>query len=306
MKVLVFGGTGFIGKNLCSELLSAGYKACIVSRNPKKAKSLASGAEVVEWNSSAGSLPVELLEGVSLIINLAGESIGNRRWTRSVKEEILYSRVRTTQAIVNAIKQKRDAPKVLINASAIGFYGPRGNEEITESTPAGRDFLAKVCRVWEEEAFKAHTVGIRVVAVRIGVVIGGEGAIARMKTPFRFYIGGPLGTGAQWISWIHIKDLTRLIRFVAENENINGPVNATAPEPVRMKELCKVLGQVMERPSWLPVPDFLLKVVLGEMSDMLLNSQRVLPKKILKEGFEFWYPAPEAALRDVICRHNGV
>lgn len=301
MKVLVFGGTGFIGKNLCSELLSAGYEVCIVSRNPKRAELLASGAEVVEWNSSAGSLPVELLEGVSLIINLAGESTGNRRWTRSVKEKILCSRVRTTQAIVNAIKQKRDIPKILINASAIGFYGPHGNEEITESTSAGRDFLAEVCQAWEEEAFKAQTLGVRVVAVRMGVVIGGEGAIARMKTTFRFYIGGPLGTGAQWISWIHIKDLTRLIRFVAEHENINGPVNATAPVPVKMKEFCRFLGQVMERPSWLPVPDFLLKVALGEMSGMLLNSQRVLPEKILKEGFEFWFPAPEAALRDIIC-----
>jgi hypothetical protein len=306
MKVLIFGGTGFIGKNLYSELLSAGYKVCIVSRNPKKAGLSGSGVEVIEWNISAGSLPVELLEGVSIIINLAGESIGNRRWTQPVKEMILDSRVQTTKAVVNAIKQKRVIPKVLINASAIGFYGPHGDEEINESTPAGQDFLAKVCQAWEEEAFKAQNLGVRVVAVRTGVVIGDEGALARMKTPFRFYMGGPLGTGAQWMSWIHIKDLTRLIRFAAENENINGPVNATAPEPVRMKEFCKVLGQVMGRPSWLPVPGFLLKVILGEMSDMLLNSQRVLPEKILKEGFVFCFPALQAALKDIIGRRNAV
>lgn len=306
MKVLIFGGTGFIGKNLCNELLSAGYKVCIVSRNPKRADLSGSGVEVIEWNSSAGSLPVELLEGVNLIINLAGESIGNRRWTQSIKEKILDSRVQTTQAIVNAIKQKQVFPKVLINASAIGFYGPHGDEEISESTPAGQDFLAKVCQAWEAEAFKAQALGVRVVALRTGMVIGDEGALARMMTPFRFYIGGPLGTGAQWMSWIHIKDLTRLIRFAAENENINGPVNATAPEPVKMKEFCKVLGQVMGRPSWLPVPGFLLKVVLGEMSDMLLNSQRILPKKILKEGFLFQFSATKTALKDIIGRQNGV
>ena len=300
MKVLIFGGTGFIGKNLCSELLSAGYKVCIVSRNPKKTALPGSGAEVVEWNSSAGPLPAELLEGVNIIINLAGESIGNRRWTQPVKEKILGSRVQITQAIVNAISEKKVVPKVLINASAVGFYGPRGDEEITESTRAGQDFLAKVCQAWEEEAFKAQALGVRVVAVRIGVVIGDDGALTRMKIPFRFYIGGPMGTGVQWMSWIHIKDLARLIRFAAENENINGPVNATAPEPVRMKEFCSILGQVMGRPSWLPGPGFLLKALLGEMSDMLLNSQRVLPNKILKEGFVFRFPELKAALKDII------
>jgi len=305
MKALIFGGTGFIGKHLCRELLSAGYKVCIVSRNQKKVGLMGSGVAAIEWNISADSLPVEPLEDVNLIINLAGESIGNRRWTQPVKEKILDSRVQTTQAIVNAIKQKRVTPKVLINASAIGFYGPQRDEDITESTPAGQDFLAKVCQDWEEEAFKAQALGVRVVAVRFGVVLGDEGALSRMKTPFRFYMGGPLGTGAQWISWIHIKDLTRLIRFAAENENLNGPVNATAPEPVRMKELCNILGQVMGSPSWLPVPGYLLKVVLGEMSDMLLNSQRVLPKRILKEGFQFRFPAPKTALEDIIERRNG-
>ncbi len=300
MKALIFGGTGFIGRNLCNELLSAGYKISIVSRNPQKAGLSGSGAEAVEWSVSAGALPVESLDGVTVIINLAGESIGNRRWTQPVKEEILNSRVQITQAIVNAIKQQRVIPKVLINASAIGFYGPRGDAEITESTPAGHDFLAKVCQAWEEEAFKAQTSGARVVVVRIGVVIGDAGALARMKAPFRFYVGGPLGTGAQWMSWIHVKDLTRLIRFAAENENIIGPVNATAPEPVRMKDFCNTLGQVMGRPSWLPVPGFLLKVVLGEMSDMLLNSQRVLPDKILKEGFLFRFPVLKNALEDII------
>jgi uncharacterized protein (TIGR01777 family) len=305
LKALIFGGTGFIGKHLCNELLSAGYKVSIVSRNPHKAGSAGSGAEVVQWSVSAGPLPVELLEDVTVIINLAGESIGNRRWTQPVKEEILNSRVQITQAIVNAVKQQRVLPKVLLNASAIGFYGPRGDAEITEGTPAGQDFLAKVCRAWEEEAFQAQTADVRVVVVRTGVVIGDAGALTRMMIPFRFYIGGPMGTGAQWMSWIHIKDLTRLIRFAVENENMHGPVNATAPEPVQMKDFCNTLGQVMGRPSWLPVPGFLLKVVLGEMSDMLLNSQRVLPDKILKEGFVFWFPALKNALEDIIRQQKA-
>jgi hypothetical protein len=300
MKVLVFGGTGFIGKNLYTELLSAGHEVCIVSRRPEKAIPQGRGAAIVKWNSSACPLPAELLDNVDLIINLAGESIASRRWTQAVKEKILNSRVQTTRAIVNAISRKQVAPKALINASAIGFYGPRGDEELTESARAGQDFLAKVCRAWEEEAFKAQASGVRVIALRFGIVLGDKGVLARMKTSFRFYSGGHLGAGTQWMSWIHIKDLSRLILFAAENKNIHGPVNVTAPEPVRMKEFCRVLGQVMGKPSWFPVPSFLLKVVLGEMSDMLLNSQRVLPEKILKEGFVFKFTDIENALRDII------
>ncbi len=300
MRFLVFGGTGFIGKNLCAELLSAGHDVCIVSRRPEKTVPHERRVAVVEWNSTAGPLPLELLDDVDVIINLAGESIANRRWTQTVKEKILDSRTQTTHAIVNAIRRKKVTPKALINASAIGFYGPCRNEEVTENAGAGQDFLAKVCRAWEEEAFKALSSGARVTALRFGIVLGNEGALSRIKIPFRFYLGGPMGSGDQWMSWIHIKDLTRLILFVAENENIYGPVNVTAPEPVRMKAFCRVLGQVMGRPSWLPVPGFFLKVILGEMSDMLLNSQLVLPEKILKEGFVFMFPDLENALRDII------
>jgi hypothetical protein len=300
MKVLVFGGTGFIGKNLCADLLSAGHEVCIVSRYPKKAELQERGATVVKWDSSAGPLPTEILDDVDIIINLAGESIANRRWTQAVKEKILDSRVQTTEAIVNAVSRTKAAPKALINASAVGFYGPCGDEELNENSQAGRNFLAGVCRAWEEEAFKAQASGVRVIALRFGIVLGAEGALARMKTSFRFYLGGPLGAGDQWMSWIHIKDLTRLILFAAENENIYGPVNVTSPEPVRMKEFCRVLGQVMRSPSWLPVSGFFLKVVLGEMSDMLLNSQRVLPDKVLKEGFVFKFTELENALKDII------
>ncbi|HAG11897.1 MAG TPA: TIGR01777 family protein [Desulfotomaculum sp.] len=300
MKVLVFGGTGFIGKNLCAELLSAGHEVCIVSRRPEKASPQGHGASIVKWDNSAGPLPAEPLDDVGLIINLAGESIACRRWTQTVKEKILSSRIQTTQAIVDAISRQKAAPKALINASAIGFYGPCGNEELTENSRPGQDFLAGVCRAWEEEAFKAQASGVRVTVLRFGIVLGDEGALARMKTSFRFYLGGPLGAGDQWMSWIHIKDLTRLTLFAAENQNIFGPVNVTTPEPVRMKEFCRVLGRVTGSPSWLPVPGFLLKIVLGEMSDMLLNSQRVFPEKVLKEGFVFKFTELENTLRDII------
>ena len=253
MKALIFGGTGFIGRNLSKELILAGYEVCVVTRDPKKISLLVSGVKMVEWDGcSADTLLADGLEDVDLIINLAGESIGNRRWSQSVKEKILKSRIKSTQAIINAIRLNRVNPKILISASAIGYYGPREDEELTENSPAGKDFLSKVCQAWEKEASKAQTFGVRAVFIRIGVVLGTEGALARMKNPFRFYIGGPLGSGSQWMSWIHINDLTKLILFTAENEDINGPVNATAPEPVRMKELCKMLGRVMGKPSWLP------------------------------------------------------
>ncbi len=303
MKVLIFGGTGFIGRNLILELVGAGYEVGVVTRDSQKTGRLGKGVKAIEWDCTAANWPeVDGLEDFNAIVNLAGESIGNRRWSKPVKEQILNSRVQTTRAIVKAIMDKRIRPRVLINASAVGFYGPRGEDEITEKTPAGKDFLARVCRAWEDEAQKARALGVRVVPIRIGVVLGEAGALARMKTPFRFFLGGPLGNGNQWMSWIHVKDLTGLIRFAIEKENINGPVNATAPEPLRMKDFCQVLGSLMGRPSWLPVPALMLKIVLGEMADMLLNSQRVLPEKIIREGFVFKFSSLKNALGDILGR----
>lgn len=301
MKILIAGGTGFIGKQLCQEFLSAGHQVAVLSRNPSQAQgTLPENVEVIGWNNSEGVMSDKAIQGVECIVNLAGESIGDGRWTKVKKEGILGSRIKTTQAIVEAIKNQGVKPKVLISASAIGFYGPCQDEELTESAPAGQDFLAAVCRAWESEAYRAEHPGVRVATVRIGVVLGNGGALERMMLPFKFYIGGPTGSGNQWFSWIHVKDLVKAIRFVAENDSINGPVNATAPQPLRMGDFCDVLGKVMGRPSWLPVPGFILRLALGEMADMVLNGQRVIPRKLLEAGYKFHYPTAKDALEAII------
>jgi uncharacterized protein len=307
MNVLIFGGTGFVGRNLTDELVANGYQVFVVTRNhPNSTRNIASQVQVIEWNSDSPLSSINELQEIDVVVNLAGESIGNRRWSHTVKQEILDSRIKTTRAIVAAINNRTILPKVLINASAVGYYGPRQDDEITEVETAGRDFLAQVCQEWENEAYKVQNDLTRVVTIRIGVVLGKEGALNRMVMPFRFFIGGPLGRGSQYLSWIHIKDLTSMIRFVIEHQELNGPINATAPDPVTMRNFCHELGEVMNRPSWLPVPEFILKVALGQMSEMLLHGQRVIPKKISDSGFEFVYPKLRLALEDALGNRNSV
>ncbi|KJS46813.1 TIGR01777 family oxidoreductase [Desulfosporosinus sp. BICA1-9] len=307
MNVLIFGGTGFVGRNLIGELLKNGYQVYVVTRNPQKtASSFENKVKVIEWDNVSPLSSIYELQQTDVVINLAGESIGNRRWINSVKEEILASRIRTTRAIVTAINNGTIQPKVLINASAVGYYGPREDDELTESDEVGQDFLAQVCRDWEKEAYKVQNNLTRVVTIRIGVVLGNEGALNRMAFPFKLYIGGPMGTGNQWLSWIHIQDLSRMIRFIIDHQELTGPINAVTPEPVRMKDFCKTLGEVLNRPSWLPVPEILLKIVLGQMAEMLLHGQRVVPKKILSANFEYRFSKLRAALEDALENQNGV
>ncbi|ODA40826.1 TIGR01777 family oxidoreductase [Desulfosporosinus sp. BG] len=307
MNVLIFGGTGFVGRSLTGQLLAYGYQVYVVTRNSRKtAISLGNKVQLIEWDNISPLSSIYKLPEIDVVINLAGESIGNRRWSKSVKQEILASRIRTTGAIVTAINNHTIRPNVLISASAVGYYGPRQDEEITESEEAGQDFLAQVCREWENETNKVQSNLTRVVTIRIGVVLGNEGALNRMLMPFKFYIGGPLGTGMQWLSWIHIQDLASMVRFIVENKEVNGPVNASAPESVRMRDFCKVLGEVLNRPSWLPVPEVLLKIVLGQMAEMLIHGQRVVPRKILGADFVFRFPKLRAALEDVLGNRNVV
>ncbi|MHB1128302.1 MAG: TIGR01777 family oxidoreductase, partial [Bacillota bacterium] len=236
MHVLIFGGTGFIGKYLTEELLANGYEVSTVTRNRgKAAKDMLKKVQVHEWDSSKPLSSISDLTEVDVVVNLAGESIGSRRWSNSVKQEILASRIKTTRAIVSAINNCTIQPKVLISASAVGFYGPHGDEEITEGEVAGKDFLAEVCREWENEAYKTQNNLTRVLTIRIGVVLGKAGALTRMTMPFNYFLGGPLGTGKQWLSWIHIKDLAGMIRFAIEHEELTGPLNGTAPQPAKMR-----------------------------------------------------------------------
>lgn len=302
MKVLIFGGAGFIGQNIIKELLAGGYEIYVMTRNRQKAATrLESEVNIIEWDNGC---PLDFtgdLKDIDIVINLAGESIANHRWFSPVKERIISSRLRTTCTIVAAINNHTMEPRLLINASAVGYYGACEDEEILETREPGADFLANVCRVWEREAYKVESDLTRVVTTRFGMVLGnGGGALNRMLLPYKFNVGGPLGSGKQWISWIHIKDLTRMIRFIIDHEEVKGPINVTSPTPVRMKDFSKVLGSVLKKPSWMPVPEFLLKIALGEMSGIVVKGQRVIPQKVMKEGFEFKFPDVRLALKDIL------
>lgn len=301
MNILVTGGTGFVGRPLCRALRGTGHSLTVLTRNASAAKAaLGEGIDLIPWKPDTGELPPKALKGVQAVVNLAGESIGAGRWTEARKRSILSSRVQTTRGLVEVLQRAGERPSVLVSASAVGFYGPRGDEEVTEADRAGDDFLARVCVAWESEARKAEALGMRVVLVRLGVVLGeGGGALDRMVSPFRLYAGGPVGSGRQWFPWIHRDDVIGIIRWALEHPDIRGPVNATAPAPVRMRDFSRALGQVMRRPSWLPVPSWLLYLALGEMAGMLVNGQRVLPRVVLEAGYSFRFGRVEEALRDI-------
>ena len=297
MRLVVTGATGFIGRVLCARLLQQGHTLTLFTRvSPRDAGTAAK--RWVQWTPGALGEWGAALEGVDGVIHLAGEPIAARKWNDIQRRRIEKSRVEGTNSLVQAIAKAEPKPTFLISASAVGYYGPRGDELITEDSPPGDDFLSAVCRAWEEEAKKAERLGLRVVRLRTGVVLGsGGGALTKMAQPFKFFVGGPLGSGRQWMSWIQLEDHVRLILQLIDNAQANGPVNATAPNPVRNKEFCQALGRVLRRPCWAPVPGFALRLALGEMAEMLLTGQRVMPAAAQKLGFQFRYPNLEQALQ---------
>jgi uncharacterized protein (TIGR01777 family) len=282
-------------------LHQAGHTVRALSRDSVAAKQRVPHLkEVFPWNPLQELPPLQAFEGCDAVINLAGESIAGR-WTAPKKQLIRDSRVLGTKNLVNAFAQLSSRPKVLISASAIGYYGDRGEETLTEDAAPGSDFLAQVCRDWENEALKAESLGMRVVRLRIGLVLGrGGGTLQALLPLFRVGLGGPLGSGRQWWSWIHRDDLCRLIVQILANESISGPVNATAPQPVRQKEFAQVLGRVLRRPAFLPTPAFALKIALGEFADGILASQRVLPRRAQEMGYRFQFEELEGALREIL------
>lgn len=290
MKLLIAGGTGFIGSALCDKLTEQRHSLTLLTRSP----SLQSGSpnkKWITWNPQSPGSWEQAVEGADGVINLAGEPIAAKRWTAAQKERIRSSRINATRVLVSAIAKAKQKPKFLLNASAVGYYGPHGDETLTEENGPGNDFLSRVCIDWEEEAKKAEGHGLRVIRLRTGIVLGkGGGALAKMIPPFKFFAGGPLGTGKQWMSWIHMEDEIGLILFLLENPNAHGAFNATAPNPVTMSEFCKTLGRVLHRPSWAPVPAFALRALLGELGDVLLTGQRVLPAAAEKLGYTFKHP----------------
>jgi uncharacterized protein len=306
MNILIFGGTGFIGKALTGRLSELNHKITLVSRNPEKYRNFSGkNISVIGEKKNNAELFNEAIEKTDAIINLAGEPISNKRWTSQQKEKIITSRINTTADIINSIRNAKNKPEILVNISAVGFYGNTEEMVIDEASPKGSGFLAKVCELWENEAKMAENFGVRVIIPRLGIVLEKNGgALKKLLFPFKFYMGGPLGSGKQWFPWIHLDDVVNSIIFSLEN-NISGVFNAVSPNPVRMKEFCSALGKIMRKPSWLYVPSFILKILLGEMSQMLLTGQKAYPKKLIESGYKFKYERVEDALKGMFKSANS-
>lgn len=295
MRSLVTGATGFVGKRL----LQALELPVVLSRDAEAAKrSLGAQIQAFAWEPEKSSAPAQAFHGVDTVFHLAGDPVAQGRWTTEKKRRIRDSRVLGTKNLVDTMLALAEKPKVLVSASAVGIYGSRGEEILTERSSGAQGYLADVCREWEEAAARASEAGIRVVSLRIGIVLGpGGGAISRMLPPFRLGVGGPLGNGKQWMPWIHLDDVVGMMLHAAAHPEIHGPMNAAAPGAVTNKEFSKILGSVLSRPAFLPAPAFALRLALGEFADVLLASQRVLPRVAKDTGYNFRYPELEPALR---------
>jgi len=299
MKIAVAGGTGFLGKALTKALHARGHSVTVLTRASRSGSPINS---FIVWSpAKPGGLEM-VLSGYDAFVNLGGESIAAGRWTPERRQALVESRLLTTKALVEIMSRCAKKPRVFVSASAVGYYGPRGDESLTEKSPPGAGFLAGLTQKWEEAAQKAQGLGLRLVIFRLGVVLGkGGGALPEFARPFKFFAGGPLGSGEQWMSWIHIDDFTGLVVTALEREKWQGTYNATAPKPVRNRQFAKTLGKVMWRPSFLRLPAGVLKAVAGPMADeMILAGQKVIPEKATKAGYEFKFPGLEGALRTLV------
>jgi uncharacterized protein (TIGR01777 family) len=302
VKIVLAGGAGFIGCALAERLLKDKHNVVVLTRSVDRArKTLPSGIVLEKWDGATQGSWISSLEGADVLINLAGESVAARRWTDSQKELILRSRIDGTRALVQAIRSADRRPGLLLSASAVGFYGDDAEEDLTEKSPQGHGFLADTARAWEDEASAAESLGVRVVLLRISNVLGKRGgALPKLVLPFRLFVGGRLGSGRQWFPWIHLDDLVEASLFLIDQKSISGPVNAVAPEQVTMGDLAASIGRVLRKPSWVPVPAFILKVILGEMSEVVLEGTKILPQRLSHAGFEFRYPDLRSALADIL------
>jgi uncharacterized protein (TIGR01777 family) len=300
MKILVTGATGFIGYHLLNALAKRGDHAVVLARTPEKASTLPGHPTVYQWAGHTESVPTAALEGVDAVINLMGEPVKGR-FSESHKRRIYDSRIVGTRRLVEAIANLEQRPRLLVNASAIGYYGNRGSEILTESSSPGSDFLANVCKAWEQEAQRAESHRVHVSCVRIGIVLGREGgALKEMLLPFKLGVGGPLAGGKDWMSWIHVDDLVGLLLHALKDSSAPA-YNGTAPTPVTNKDFTKALGRALRRPTLFPVPKLALKTLLGEeMANVVLTSARAIPKRAEAEGFRFRFPQIDAALTDLL------
>ena len=298
MKILITGASGLIGKALRKSLEEKGHEMLLASRSEPR------DDRYIRWNTDSGFVNGDLkrLEGLDAVFHLAGESISGLRWTDEKKKAIRDSRVLGTRTVIEAFARLEQKPKAFISGSALGFYGDRGDEEMTEASAAGDTFLSHVCKEWEAESRRAEDMGIRTVLPRTGIVLSKDGgALAVMLTPFKLGVGGVVGSGKQWMSWVSLDDVVGVLNFALENENLRGAINVVAPNPVTNEEFTKTLGSVLYRPTFLPLPEFAVNLVFGEMGDaLLLDSTKVAPKRLIDAGFKFNFTDLESALKHAL------
>jgi hypothetical protein len=307
MRIVIAGGTGFLGAPLAEMYAEEGHDVRVLTRSLMSGDTRhdpgtgVPGITRVGWKPDGTSGPwASVVDGADVVVNISGESLGEKRWSAGTKAKFRDSRLLATRSMGAAVAAARTPPPVWINGSAVGYYGPRDSQPVTESDPPGVDFLAQLCADWEKEARSKERPGTRVVVVRTGIVLDRSGgALAAMMTPFRFFVGGRMGSGRQYVSWIHRLDWIEIVRWIAQTPSVSGPVNATAPHPVTNRHLARALGHAMRRPSLVPVPGFALKIAVGEFANSLLTGQRVLPARAQKEGYHFRYPEIEMAFRGI-------
>lgn len=304
MKIAITGATGLVGSRLVARLQQKEHQILVFTRNLSKAQTVFPPSafpkvEIVQYTPQESGDWQQRVSGCDAVINLAGEPIGER-WSPQHKQAIMESRQIGTRKLVEAIAQAEQKPKVLVSGSAVGYYGTSETAAFDETSSSGSDFLAQVCQNWEAEAQKVTEHGVRLVIFRIGIVLANGGALGKMIGPFKMFAGGPIGSGRQWFSWIHRDDLVGLIVQAIEREDFSGTYNATAPNPVRMGKLCETLGEVMNRPSWLPVPDFVLEILLGDGAIVVLEGQQVLPQRTQATGYSYQYSQLKPALAEIV------
>jgi len=301
MRVIITGGTGLIGRRLSSSLVQDGHEAIILSRNPSRAANLPTGARAERWDGRTAEGWGHLLDGADAVVNLAGENIGEWLWTAERKRRIVESRLNAGRAVVQAIEAASTKPRVLVQASGVGYYGDRGDEKLNEDSSPGSDWLARLAIDWEASTSAVESLGVRRAIIRSGGVLTQEGGVlSKMLIPFKLFVGGPLGNGKQWLPWIHIADEIGAIRFLLENEAASGPFNLVAPQPLTNAAFGRELARTIRRPYYMPAPAFAIRAMLGEMSSIILEGQHALPEKLLHLGYRFRFPDAGSALRDLL------
>lgn len=306
MRVIVTGGSGLIGRPLVQNLAADGYEVYVLTRSPGRERDLPENVCPAGWDARSADGWAELANGATAIVNLASENLAGEhflpdRWTANKRQRIRQSRMEAGNAVVDAVRRVNHKPQVVIQASAVGYYGTHENLKITEDHSLGNDFLASVAHDWEASTAPVEEHGVRRMIIRMGMVLSTEGgSLPRLLLPYRLFVGGPYGSGKQWWSWVHLQDVVRAIRFLIDHPSAHGPFNLVAPEPVQNRTFGRTLGKVLGRPHYIPVPGFALRAALGEVADVVLKGQRVVPQRLQEFGFEFEFPSLEEALHDIL------